>query len=691
MPAVTQKASLDEADRYQSAAHLQNLEIFFDPSSSQDINSMKDCLQKNGALFMTIYSEDGNANYYNKANASYYYPSDGQFTVNHAITVIGWDDDYPASSFPSAPPAGGAWLCKNSYGESWGDGGYFWLSYYSATSYAASFQMEAVTRTDSIYESVTSIENSVGKNNTGTAVANLYTVPEDETLTEVSFWSTCLNANYTVSVYKNIDRQAGSPVAGTLVSTQDFSAVNAGYYTLSLPEPVQIEKDSTFSVVVTSDAAGQKCFYYDFAPEEADYSYHTSYNSKTSSFGTWQIPTYNGSLVCFYIKAFGSNGLIINQETFPDKMIQGYAQKEDTDGNQVLSDFEIQKAVTLYWSPEKKNYKTAYSLAGMEHFSNLQNIIIENAPVLALDLTPYENLDNFSCSGCGIYTDTLSAEFLDSLDLDISKILTIEGAEIQDQQIIPTDTVITYLYDCGRNYTAEFTITAGALLQETAVNETNFPDTSMLLYAQKVDKDGNGFLSASEIENAKTFSWKLEKKNYTIPHTLKGIEYFTNLQKITIENAALVAIDLEHNTALTNFTCSGCGLYLKELSTDSVNALEIDTSKILTIEGASVQDGNIIPEDTVITYLYDCGRNYTAEFTITGETLVSDPVLSAGDLNHDNLVNILDVITLNRAVLGKETLTASQIKAIDFNQNQKPDSEESLQLLKYITGLIKEL
>jgi len=689
MPAVTQKAALDEADRNQSVAHLENLEIFYTPSSSEDINHMKQCLTDNGALFMTIYSDDSNQNYYNKTNASYYAPADEQTTVNHAITVIGWDDAYPATAFATAPPADGAWLCKNSYGDTWGDEGYFWLSYYSATSYAASFQMEAASRIDSIYEYITGIQDSFGKTNTGTAAANLYTVPEDEILTEVSFWSTCINANYTVMIYKNINKQLYDPTAGTLVSTQDFSAENAGYYTISLPEPIEIEKDTTFSVIITSDAAGQKCFYYDLAPEQADLSYYASYTSKTSSFGSWQTPAYNNAPVCFYIKAFGSDGLIINQDSFPDKMIRAYAQKEDTDGNQVLSDSEIQKAVTFYWSLEKKNYKTAYSLEGMEHFSNLQNMIIENAPVIALDLTAYENLENFSCSGCGIYTDTLSTEYLASLGLDISKILTIEGAEINNNQIIPTDTVITYLYDCGRNYTAEFTITGGELIQEIAVNESNFPDTSMLLYAQKVDKDQNNFLSASEISSAKTFSWKLEKKNYTIPHTLKGIEFFTGLQKITIQNAAVIALDLSQNTALTNFDCSGCGLYLKEISTESINALEIDISKILTIEGAEIKNNQIIPESTEITYLYDCGQNYTAEFKITGEKLISD--LSAGDINGDNLVNILDVIIINRAVLGKETLTDAQLKAIDFNQNQKPDSEESLQLLKYITGLIKNL
>jgi cathepsin L len=37
--------------------------------------------------------------------------------INHAVTLVGWDDDL------------GAWLIKNSWGPDWGDGGYIWLKY----------------------------------------------------------------------------------------------------------------------------------------------------------------------------------------------------------------------------------------------------------------------------------------------------------------------------------------------------------------------------------------------------------------------------------------------------------------------------------------------------------------------------------------------------------------------------------
>ena len=64
--------------------------------------------------------------------------------------------------------------------------------------------------------------------------------------------------------------------------------------------------------------------------------------------------------------------------------------------------------------------------------------------------------------------------------------------------------------------------------------------------------------------------------------------------------------------------------------------------------------------------------------------------LKQGDADGSGEVDILDVITINKAIMGKENLSENGLKAIDFNGNGKPDPDEALTLLKYIVGLITD-
>ncbi len=64
--------------------------------------------------------------------------------------------------------------------------------------------------------------------------------------------------------------------------------------------------------------------------------------------------------------------------------------------------------------------------------------------------------------------------------------------------------------------------------------------------------------------------------------------------------------------------------------------------------------------------------------------------LKAGDADGNGDINILDVILVNRAILGKSSLTAEQVKAVDFNKNGYPEPDEALMIMKYIVGIITD-
>lgn len=129
--------------------------------------------------------------------------------------------------------------------------------------------------------------------------------------------------------------------------------------------------------------------------------------------------------------------------------------------------------------------------------------------------------------------------------------------------------------------------------------------------------------------------------------------------------------------------------FIKEQSYNASVSTE-DESVIVTFDQQEIDEKE-----------YDAGaitqkfRDYCIENQLDDSLVevrfLADAVEIIGDATGDGEVNILDVISLNKAVMGKEALTEAQLQLIDFNQNGKPDADEALTLLKYIVGLISEL
>ena len=57
------------------------------------------------------------ANYNARTNFYEFIGDEDEDVADHAVSIIGWDDNK------------GAWLVRNTWGASWGDNGYFWVSY----------------------------------------------------------------------------------------------------------------------------------------------------------------------------------------------------------------------------------------------------------------------------------------------------------------------------------------------------------------------------------------------------------------------------------------------------------------------------------------------------------------------------------------------------------------------------------
>ena len=108
-------SSLASSLAYESAAHLQRA-YFIDASEAEIKNALYTAQQPVG---VTYYH---GASYYNVDTAAYCYPTAGA-GINHAVTIVGWDDSYKKENFlpASKVTSDGAWIVKNSWGPDFGD------------------------------------------------------------------------------------------------------------------------------------------------------------------------------------------------------------------------------------------------------------------------------------------------------------------------------------------------------------------------------------------------------------------------------------------------------------------------------------------------------------------------------------------------------------------------------------------
>jgi C1A family cysteine protease len=290
--------------------HVQNVLFLPYRTSYTDNNNIKWALQNYGGVYATIYISSSSS--YNSNTAAYYYS--GSSAPDHAVTIVGWNDAYPASNFTNAPPGPGAFIVKNSWGTGWGQQGYFYVSYYD-TQFATSqpptvFTAEPTTNYDTNYQYdplgwVTSVGSpDIGSPASNTAWgANVFTATSNQQLSAVSFYAGSVNTQYQVYVYTD---PTSGPIGGTAYTGPSGTITMPGYHTIPLTTTVPLTAGHKFSVVIEITTPGSN---YPIPVEntQAGYSSTTaqpgqSYLSATG--GSWTDTTQMDSTMNICIKAF---------------------------------------------------------------------------------------------------------------------------------------------------------------------------------------------------------------------------------------------------------------------------------------------------------------------------------------------------------------------------------------------------
>jgi C1A family cysteine protease len=214
-------------------------------SNTTDI---KNAIMTYGALSTAMYWDDP---YYSPGTYTYYYS--GTNASNHAVTVVGWDDN----KVVSGAPGNGAWIIKNSWGTYFGENGYFYISYYDskAVKQAVAY-IDAVPVNDylTIYQyDQLGHTRSIGYGSDTAWAANIFAPSQNGYLGAVGTYFLSNNTSYEIRVYDDFSSgQFSSQLGATVTGTATY----AGYYTIALPSLIPLTSGNSFGVVVKYTTPG---------------------------------------------------------------------------------------------------------------------------------------------------------------------------------------------------------------------------------------------------------------------------------------------------------------------------------------------------------------------------------------------------------------------------------------------------
>lgn len=232
---------------FSAVKHLQKVVYIPDRRSSLDNSNLKLAIQNYGAVFSCMYFDASN---YHPKNYTYYTAS-GEFP-NHAVCLVGWDDNYSRHRFKETPPGDGAFIIRNSWGNDWGDNGYFYISYYDfwiGRSNAVFLKTENPARGDILhqYDSLGWV-GSYGFDKATAWFANIFRADTAQSLYGCGFYTASPDSIYKIYVYSGV--KPSQPRSGKLMKSFSGRIENPSYHFKRFTNVIPIKKDQYFSIVI---------------------------------------------------------------------------------------------------------------------------------------------------------------------------------------------------------------------------------------------------------------------------------------------------------------------------------------------------------------------------------------------------------------------------------------------------------
>lgn len=216
-------------------------------------NMLKQSIYTNGAAMARMYAPTDNFfQYVGQDKVSYYNPNMTTPVTNHAVLIVGWDDNWSKTKFKNQPANDGAWLVRNSWGDNYGDNGYYWISYdeVTITPQMTICNYEEMGANEKVYnldESGRSFDYDISESEKG--FLNVFEMEDNEKLTSVTFFE-YLNDVSCQLFYVPIDSNGIPDVSRKQAISEEQEINYTGYHTIDITEDITLNRGEKCGIMV---------------------------------------------------------------------------------------------------------------------------------------------------------------------------------------------------------------------------------------------------------------------------------------------------------------------------------------------------------------------------------------------------------------------------------------------------------
>ena len=222
--------------------HIQDALFVPSRENATDNDALKRAIIECGSVTTGYYAYD-DAPYFNKNTSAYY--QNNMSRTNHAISLVGWDDNYSASNFAMKPAGDGAFIIKNSWGTDSGIDGYYYISYYDTSLLNTTFAIGFIINNTENYTK--NYQTDLGGELSRSSLKEYKVTYESEGNDTISAVGTYFDSNedYTLEIYVNNE----------LMHTQNGTSPFNGFHTVKLTKGIQVKEGDNFTALMKKDSA----------------------------------------------------------------------------------------------------------------------------------------------------------------------------------------------------------------------------------------------------------------------------------------------------------------------------------------------------------------------------------------------------------------------------------------------------